>query len=306
MSNSKKYLLIITGPTGIGKTELSVRLAGYFNTEIISCDSRQMYREMKIGTAVPSSEQMAGIPHHFIGNLSIHDYYNVFHYETDVLNLLNKLYSTTDIVILCGGSGLYLDAVLQGMDDIPDPDPAIRQELNERLEQEGIERLVNELRDLDPEYYDEVDINNPKRILRGLEVWYTTGQKFSSFRIRRDTRRSFVPMLVNLDLEREKLYNRINLRVDRMVEQGLEQEARDLYPWKSLNALKTVGYKEWFDYFEGLYSAGEAIRLIKRNSRHYAKRQITWNKKYKGMLSVSPDSIEEIIQWVSNQMLLSG
>ncbi len=306
MSNPNKYLLIVTGPTGIGKTDSSISLAKHWKTEIISCDSRQMYREMNIGTAVPSSEQLAAVPHHFIGNLSIHDYYNAYHFETEVLNLLDKLYSDNNIVIIAGGSGLYLDAVLYGMDDIPDPDPVLRNKLTQRMIKDGVKVLAEELREIDPEYYDEVDINNPKRVLRGLEVWFSTGQKFSSFRIRKDRPRPFIPLIVNLEMEREKLYTRINQRVDMMIKEGLEKEALGLYPLKGLNALNTVGYKEWFDYFEGQYPVEEAIRLIKRNSRHYAKRQITWNKKYKGMLNVHPESVQDIINWVEYQRNLSG
>ena len=306
MSSPIKYLLIIIGPTGIGKTDLSIQLASHWKTDIISCDSRQMYREMKIGTAAPSPEQLAAIPHHFIGNLSIYDYYNVSHYETDVLKLLGQMYQTSNLVILAGGSGLYLDAVLYGMDDIPDPDPALREQLTNRIKQQGVKELAEELKVIDPEYYAEVDINNPKRVLRGLEVWYTTGQKFSSYRIRKDNTRPFTPIFVNLEMPREDLYERINHRIDLMVLEGLKEEAQSLYPLKGLNALNTVGYKEWFGHFDGLYSENEAIRLIKRNSRHYAKRQITWNKKYNGRLNANPESVNEIIEWVNSQTGLSG
>ncbi len=306
MSNPIKYLLIIVGPTGIGKTDLSIQLASHWETEIISCDSRQMYREMIIGTAAPSSKQLSTIPHHFVGNLSIHDYYNVSHYETEVISLLDKLFQEKDMVIFSGGSGLYMDAVLYGMDDIPDPDPELRHRLTQRLFKEGVKKLAEELQELDPEYHREVDVNNPKRVLRGLEVWYSTGQKFSSFRIRKNSSRPFKPIMVNLEMDRKELYARINHRVNLMIKEGLEEEARRLYPLKELNALNTVGYKEWFAHFDGQYSAEEAIRLIKRNSRHYAKRQITWNKKYHEMLNVHPSSVKEIIQWVETQKGLLG
>jgi len=306
MSKPVKYLLIIIGPTGIGKTDLSIELARHWKTEIISCDSRQMYREMKIGTAVPSDEQLDAVKHHFIGNLSIHDYYNVFSYETEVLKLLENIYEHTNTAIIAGGSGLYLDAVLFGMDDIPDPDPILREQLTKRMDSEGVKIMAEELRTIDPDYYEEVDINNPKRVLRGLEVWYSTGQKFSSFRIKKDGSRPFTPIFVNLEMPREELYERINHRVDLMVQNGLKQEAQNLYHLKGLNALNTVGYKEWFGHFDGLYPEDEAIRLIKRNSRHYAKRQITWNKKYKGSLNANPESVNEIIEWVNSQGVSSG
>lgn len=303
MSKSNKYLLIIAGPTGIGKTDLSIQLARHWKTEIISCDSRQMYREMKIGTAVPDLDQLASVPHHFIGNLSIHDYYNVFNYETDVLTLLDEMYKQRNLYIVTGGSGLYLDAVLYGMDDIPDPDPILRKQLTQRIREDGVNKLAQELKEIDPEYYNEVDINNPKRVLRGLEVWYSTGKKFSSFRIRKNVPRPFTPIIINLEMEREDLYSRINLRVDIMIEAGLIKEAQSLYPNKNLNALNTVGYKELFKHFDGQYSLEEAIRLIKRNSRHYAKRQITWNKKYKGVFNAHPKDVGGIIKWIETQIV---
>jgi len=306
MSSPGRYLVIIIGPTGIGKTDLSINIASDWNTEIISCDSRQMYREIKIGTAAPSQQQLAAVPHHFIGNLSIHEYYNVFHYETDVLNLLGEMYKKYKLVILTGGSGLYLDAVLYGMDDIPDPDPELRLRLTKRIQEQGVNVLAEELKSIDPEYYSEVDINNPNRVLRGLEVWYTTGNKFSSYRIKKNVKRPFIPLFVNLEMPREELYERINLRVDLMMKEGLKDEALRLYPHKGLNALNTVGYKEWFGHFDGDYPEEEAIRLIKRNSRHYAKRQITWNKKYPDMLQAHPESVEKINEWIKSQTGSSG
>ena len=302
MKKINKYLLIVIGPTGIGKTDLAIELARNWNTEIISCDSRQMFREMKIGTAVPSQNQLESVKHHFIGNLSIHDYYNVYNYETDVLNLLDDLFKEKKLVVMAGGSGLYLDAVLFGMDDIPDPDPAVREEFIRRMDEEGVEKLARELKEIDPEYYDKVDINNPKRVLRGLEVWHSTGMKFSSFRIRKKPYRPFVPIIVNLTMDREQLYNRINLRVDQMLEDGLVKEAESLYPFRKLNALNTVGYKELFLHFDGDCPLVEAVRLIKRNTRHYAKRQITWNKKYDIICEFYPDAKEEIIRVVNSQL----
>ena len=292
--DKSKQLIILVGPTGIGKTDMSIEVAKYFDTEIISCDSRQMFREMNIGTAVPSPSQLEAVSHHFIGNLSIHDYYNVFSYETDVLKLLEKLFEEKDHVVLAGGSGLYLDAVLFGMDDIPDPDPILREKLTKRIEAEGVAPLAEELRIIDPEYYSEVDHNNPKRVLRGLEVWHSTGKKFSSFRIRKNRSRPFTPQIINLEMDRELLYKRINRRVNLMLEMGMKQEAISLYPQRALNALNTVGYKEWFGHFDGLYPEEEALRLIKRNTRRYAKRQITWNKKYDIKLNTAPVFSTEI------------
>ncbi len=297
-----KTLLIIIGPTGIGKTAYSIELAKNQDTEIISCDSRQMFREMRIGTAVPSFEELNAIPHHFIGNLSIHDYYNVYQYETEVLKLLDSLYRKKDLLILTGGSGLYLDAILFGMDDIPNPDIAIREKLTKRIKDEGVGPLAEELKVIDPAYYAEVDKFNPKRVLRGLEVWYSTGKKFSSFRVKTNRPRSFTPLIVNLQMEREDLYSRINKRVNIMIESGMKEEALSLYPMRQLNALNTVGYKEWFGHFDGQYNEEEAIRLIKRNTRHYAKRQITWNKKYDIKLNTSPESTAEILKYLDSQL----
>lgn len=301
MLNSEKILLIIIGPTGIGKTALSINLAKRWSAEILSCDSRQMYREMKIGTAVPGPTQLAAVKHHFIGNLSIHDYYNVFNYETEALELIDRLHEQGNIVIMTGGSGLYLDAVLYGMDDIPDPDPILREELTKRIEDEGVAVLADELREIDPEYYDQVDRNNPKRVLRGIEVWHSTGRKFSSFRIKKAPQRNFTPVIINLTMDRDLLYERINRRVDGMIASGLKQEAKSLYPYRYLNALNTLGYKEWFKQFDGEYPEEEAIRLIKRNTRHYAKRQITWNKKYQAALNIHPESFEEIVQYLESR-----
>ena len=300
MAPDNNILLVVTGPTGIGKTGISIDLARNWDTEIISCDSRQMYREMKIGTAIPSIEQLNAVRHHFIGNLSIHDYYNVYQYETETLELLQTLFKKRNIVILTGGSGLYLDAVLYGMDDIPDADPGVREDLTKRIEDEGVSKLADELKEIDPEYYAEIDRYNPKRILRGLETWYSTGKKFSSFRIRNTGSRPFRPIIINLIMERDKLYDRINKRVDAMVASGLKEEARSLFPHRGLNALNTVGYKEWFDHFEDKYGENEAVRLIKRNTRHYAKRQITWNRKYDIAMNIGPEGSAEIIRLVDS------
>lgn len=277
----KKQLICLIGPTAVGKTDLSIKLAKELNTEIISCDSRQVYKELKIGTAVPNQQQLDAVPHHFIANVSIHDYYSVFEYETGVLNKLNLLFQKYDLIVLSGGSGLYLDALLYGMDDIPDPDPEIRENLEKRFQKEGIESLRFDLKRLDPVYYDEVDIRNPKRVMRGLEVCLTTGKPFSYYRTRSTSKRPFSHKIICLNRDRGILHDRINQRVDLMIKSGLVDEATKLYPYRHLNALKTVGYRELFEAMEKNEAFEDAIELIKRNSRRYARRQITWNKRYK-------------------------
>jgi len=275
----KQTLVVIAGPTGVGKTDFSIELAKHFDTEIISCDSRQMYRELKIGTAVPDATQLAQVKHHFIGNLSIHDYYNAGEFELQALELLEHLFKSHQVVIMTGGSGLYLDAVIKGIDDLPSVDPDIRKELISQLNQQGLESLKEELKIVDPTYYEMVDLNNPKRILKALEIYRMTGKPYSSLRTDSIKERPFQIIQIGLMLERAQLYQRIDQRVDQMISDGLVEEARLFHPFKLLNSLNTVGYKELFDYFDGKYDLEEAIRLIKRNSRRYAKRQITyWNR----------------------------
>lgn len=271
------------GPTASGKTGLGIRLARHFNTEILSADSRQFYREMNIGTAKPTSEELAQAKHHFIDNLSVHDAYSVGDYEREAVFLLEKLYKKNDVAIMVGGSGFFIRAVCEGLDDFPDVPAHIREELNQLFENEGIVPLQNELKQRDPEYYAQMDTQNPKRLLRALEVCRATGQSFSHFHNKEKTPREFVPIYIGVDWEREALYERINSRVDMMIEAGLEQEAQELYPLRHLTALQTVGYQEWFDFFDGKIDREEAIRLIKRNSRRYAKRQMTWFRKVEGM-----------------------
>lgn len=276
-----KQLICLIGPTAVGKTELSIRLAKELKTEIISCDSRQIYKELIIGTATPEKWQLDSAPHHFIGSVSIHNYYSVYEYEVEVLKKLEELFKTHDQIVLSGGSGLYLDALLYGMDDIPDPDPKIRESLELRLQTEGLESLRFDLKRLDPDYYNEVDIRNPKRVMRGLEVCLTTGKPFSHYRKRSTMKRPFSHQIICLDRERATLHERINHRVDMMIDTGLLDETKLLYPNRHLNALKTVGYREIFDAYDGNISIEDAINLIKRNTRRYARRQITWNKRYK-------------------------
>lgn len=276
----RPLLICLIGPTAVGKTEVSVELARQLKTEIISCDSRQMYKELSIGTAVPSPSQLQSVKHHFIQHLSVQDYYSVYEYELDALKRLNHLFKTHEKVVLTGGSGLYLNALLYGMDDIPDPDPQIRISLEKRWQEEGLEQLRKELEQCDPAYYHEIDIHNPKRVLRGLEVALSTGRPFSSFRVRKARPRPFDHRIICLDRERDALYARINQRVDSMFEQGLWDEASRLYPLRHLNALRTVGYREVFSALDGLISREEACDLIKRNTRKYARKQLTWNRKY--------------------------
>lgn len=274
-----KTLKVIVGPTASGKTDYSIELANQYNSPIISCDSRQIYKELKIGTAPPSEEQLAQIKHYFIFSHSIFDFYTAGKYELEALELISNLFLTHDTLIVVGGSGLYVDALCYGIDDFPDSDMILRDNLMQRLSAEGIESLRNELRLLDPESYETIDKKNPQRIVRALEVCLQTGKKFSSFKSSSSKQRNFTIERTIIERPREELYDRINLRVDKMIESGLVDEAKELHKFKDLPALKTVGYKELFDYFDGKTSLEEAIDLIKRNTRRYAKRQITWFKR---------------------------
>lgn len=276
---NNKFLIVVVGPTAIGKTSLSIALARKFNTEILSADSRQFFKEMSIGTAAPTQMELARAPHHFIHQLSIEDNYSVGDFEKDALKTLDELFDSHREVIMVGGSGLYVDAVTKGLDHFPDVDPRIRENLNLQLEEEGIANLQNELQKLDPEYYAEADIQNPHRVIRALEICKGTGKPYSSFRKKENAYRSFEIIYVGLTAEREKVYDRINRRVDLMMEAGLVEEARNLYPQRDLNALNTVGYKEIFRYLEGDLSLEKAIEEIKKNTRRFAKRQFTWFKK---------------------------
>lgn len=277
---NKGILVILVGPTAVGKTDLSIALAKKLGCPIISADSRQVYREMRIGTAVPSQEQLNSVQHYFIQNKSIHDRFTAGMFEIEVIALLDKLFEKHPVVLMVGGAGLYIDAVQKGIDDIPIPSEKVRHDLMKKLETEGIESLVALLKELDPDFYDQVDLKNPKRLLRALEVCQTAGKPYSQLRNNFDNKRPFKTVLLGLNLEREVLYNRINRRVDLMVAEGLVDEAKALYPQRSCNALNTVGYKELFDHFDGKISLDEAIDLVKRNSRRYAKRQLTWFGKY--------------------------
>jgi len=279
MGNSKKTLITIVGPTAIGKTSLSILIASYFNTEIISCDSRQFYKEMTIGTAVPEKEELAVVPHHFIQNRSIFEDYNVGAYERDALNVLDTLFKKHNTVVMVGGSGLYVKSVLEGLDDFPKIDPSIRLELKHVLEKEGIIPLQDQLKKLDVTTYNTIDIENPQRVIRALEICIGTNLPYSSYTGKLKKKRKFNSIVIGLNGEREKIYERINRRVDLMVEKGLLDEAKKLYPNKELNALQTVGYKELFSFFEEKVTKDEAIQEIKKNTRRFAKRQLTWFNK---------------------------
>ncbi len=301
----RPYLIVITGPTGVGKTRICTELASTFNSPVISADSRQMYREMNIGTAVPSLHQLKKVKHYFIGNLSIHDYYNASMFERDCLELLEKLFETEKIVFMAGGSGLYIDAVCRGIDDLPSVDNELREELTAKYRSHGIIWLRSKLKKLDPEHYRVVDLKNPNRILKALEISLMTGKPYSSFLTGKKTERNFNIVKTGLNLARKELYEIINSRVDAMIEKGLLNEAEGLYPFRHLNALNTVGYKELFDYLDGHTTFDKAVELIKRNSRRYAKRQLTWLSKDKDIQWFHPDDMIKILDVIRNRTGIS-
>lgn len=272
-------LICVVGPTAIGKTALAIKLANAFSTEIISADSRQFYKEMSIGTAVPSKEELNAARHHFIQNISIFDDYSVGDFERDALVCLENLFENNPIVVMVGGSGLYVDAVVKGLDKFPEVSPDIRNQLNDELAENGIEVLQRELKEKDPTYFEKVDIHNPHRLVRALEICRGTGKPYSSFLKQESSKRNFETIFVGLTAEREIIYNRINNRVDQMLVNGLLEEAENLYPHKKLNALQTVGYRELFDFFDEKLTKEEAISEIKKNTRRFSKRQNTWFKK---------------------------
>ncbi len=295
----RNFLIVMLGPTGVGKTDISIDLAEQLKCEIISADSRQFFREMTIGTAVPSAYQLEKISHHFIKFLSIHDYYSTSRFETDVIRLLPSLFSRNNLVLMTGGSALYIDAVCHGMDDIPDVDPEVRKKYMDLYENEGVEGLRKILKLVDPEHYAKVDLKNYKRILRALEIYETTGRPYSSFLKNSRRERDFGILKIGINRERKDLYNMIDSRVDDMIRSGLEDETLSLYPFRNLNALNTVGYKEFFDYFDGNIPRDKAIELIKRNSRRFAKRQMTWWNKDETIRWFKPDQQNEILQYIA-------
>ncbi|HEX8023191.1 tRNA (adenosine(37)-N6)-dimethylallyltransferase MiaA [Mucilaginibacter sp.] len=296
-----KTLIVIAGPTAVGKTAAAIKLAQHFNTIVVSADSRQFFSEMSIGTAKPDAEELAAAKHYFINSHSITESFSVGDFEKQGLALLDELFKTHDKVILAGGSGLYIKAICEGFDDLPVADISVRDKLNMQLEEEGITPLQEKLKQVDPDYYAQVDLNNPQRIIRALEVFETTGKPFSSYRNATVNKRPFNIVKLALDMPREKLYERINLRVDLMVEQGLIDEVTALLPYRQLNALNTVGYAELFDHFDGKTSLNEALLLIKQNTRRFAKRQLTWFRKDKDFIwfdAGAPDVVDQMIKTI--------
>ena len=299
MSN---YLVVIAGPTGIGKTSAGIKIAGHLSTEIVSSDSRQIFKELNIGTAVPSKEELSAIPHHFIHSHSIYDNYNASRYEQEALSLLEQLFEKHQVVLMVGGSMLYIDAACKGIDQMPDADPQLRENLKSQLKTEGLESLRRQLQKLDPAYFREVDLKNPARIIHALEISLMTGKPYSSFRSNPQKKRPFSIIKIALDCNRQELHKRINQRVDKMVEAGLGEEARSYYSQKHLNSLNTVGYREFFAYFDSEISKEKAIELIKRNSRRYARKQLTWFRKDQEMNWFDPNQGEEIIAFIENKI----
>ena len=293
-----KTLVVLIGPTGVGKTGLSLSLAGHLGTSILSSDSRQLYADLRIGTAAPTRQQLERVKHYFVGTLSLTDYYSAAQYETEVLQLLETLFREKDTVVMTGGSMMYVDAVCKGIDDIPTVDAETRDELKQRLETDGLETLCAELKLLDPEYYRIVDRKNPKRVVHALEICYMTGKTYTSFRTRSAKQRPFDILKIGLTRDREELYERINLRVDQMMADGLLEEARNVYPFRHLNALNTVGYKELFGYFDGKWDLSFAVEKIKQNSRIYSRKQMTWFKRDADIHWFHPHQEQEILALV--------
>jgi tRNA dimethylallyltransferase len=299
---STKTLIVVVGATGSGKTDLSLRLATHFAAPILSTDSRQVYRGIPIGTAQPTAEQLATAEHHFIASHALDDNFNCGEYEVQALARLEELFQKHNTVVAVGGSGLYIQALCEGMDDLPQADEELRQRLAERLQNEGIESLAAELQRLDPVYYEQVDRCNPSRVLRAVEVCLQTGKPYSSLRTGERRKRDFNIVKVGIDWERATLYDRINRRVDMMIDEGLEAEALAVYPLRHLNSLQTVGYREMFDYFDGKITREEAIELIKRNSRRYAKRQMTWFRRDPEIRWFSNEEFDELVLFLENKI----
>lgn len=297
-----KYLILIAGPTAVGKTQLSLSIAEQYKTDIISCDSRQFYKEMCIGTAVPNADELSRIKHHFIQNLSIEDNYSIGQFERDALAKIKALHKNNKVVVMVGGSGMYIDAVCKGLDDFPPVPDSIREELNLRHQNEGLDALKEELMKLDPDYHELVDSSNPHRIIRAIEVCMVSGKPFSSFRKQQAKKRNFKTVKIILNREREELYSRINKRVDEMMTEGLLEEVKKLYDYKDCNALQTVGYKELFAYFDGEWDLETAIEEIKKNTRRYAKRQMTWFRRDPNNHFFKPENESEIMAYLKENI----
>lgn len=295
-------LVVVLGPTSVGKTEASLRIAEHLGVPIINADSRQIFAELPIGTAAPTPEQQLRVRHYFVGTHQLTDYYSASVYESEVMTLLGQLFQTSHVALLAGGSMMYIDAVCNGIDDIPTVDDATRALMKQRLETEGLPALVNELKEIDPEHYEIVDRNNPRRVIHALEICHMTGKTYTSFRTNTKKHRPFNILKIGLNRDRSELYARINRRVLEMMDQGLEEEARKCYPLKGLNSLNTVGYKELFDYFDQAISKEEAIRRIQSNTRRYMRKQLTWFKKDPDIHWFHPDNITEIINYIDNNV----
>lgn len=297
-----KTLIVLVGPTGVGKTELSFSIAEKYNTPIISSDSRQLYADLKIGTAAPTEEQLRRVKHYFIGTLKLTDYYSAAQYESDVLKLSDELFKQHDVLLMTGGSMMYIDAVCKGIDDIPTVDAETRAQMLQHYEEVGLEEICKELKLLDPEYYSIVDLKNPKRVIHALEICYMTGRTYTSFRTRNIKERPFHILKIGLNREREELYERINKRVDQMINDGLVEEARKVYEFRELNSLNTVGYKELFNYFNGEWTLDFAIEKIKQNSRIYSRKQMTWFKRDSEITWFHPEQKNEIIEFINKKL----
>ena len=294
-------MVVVVGPTGSGKSALAVKLATHLNAPIISTDSRQVFRGMPIGTAQPTAEEQAAAKHYFIADREVEDDFNCGKYAEEALALLDDLFAKSEYVVAVGGSGLYVQALCEGMDDLPDADPSLRESLKQRLESEGLDSLVAQLRRLDAKYAEEVDVCNPARVMRALEVCLATGRPYSEQRKGVTAERPFHIIKIGTDMPRDVLYDRINRRVDMMVEDGLEAEARSMYPKRHLNALQTVGYRELFEHFDGNCTFEEAVELVKRNSRRYAKRQLTWFRRDENTAWFHPNDLEAILEYISSK-----
>lgn len=299
--NSKKTLIVLIGPTGVGKTDLSIKIAEKYNSPIISADSRQLYSELKIGTAAPAEEYLKRVKHYFVGTLKLTDYYSAAQYESDVISLLEELFKGNDTILLTGGSMMYIDAICKGIDDIPTVDNDTRRMMMEKYEKEGLERLCAELKLLDPEYYSIVDLKNPKRVIHALEICYMTGKTYTSFRTGNKKQRPFNIIKIGLCREREELYERINRRVDIMINDGLVDEVKSVYQYRNLNSLNTVGYKEIIQYLDGNCTLDFAIEKIKQDSRIYSRKQMTWFKRDNEITWFHPDNEEEIMNFIESE-----
>lgn len=295
-------LIVLVGPTGIGKTKTSIEIANHFNTEIISADSRQIFKELKIGTASPTPSELNAAKHHNIATHSIHDYYSAWEFEQDALKITEELFKNYNQLVLTGGSMMYIDAVCKGIDELPTIDQYLRDELKEQYDKEGIESIKRQLKLLDIDFYNKVDLKNHKRVIHAVEICLMTGKSYSSLRTNTIKKRPFNIVKVGLELEREEIYNRINRRVDNMIEEGLTDEVKSFYPNKNLNSLNTVGYKELFAHFDNEYNLDKAIELIKRNTRRYAKKQLTWFKKDQETKWFSPFNVADIICYIEKKL----